>query len=195
MWNTSFWIGSLKLNISKLSWPSFPITLESWVTLTAPPSLLICGPLAISPVSLKVLPMFTPVCWIFDVKWFWWFCDLLCGHYFLVSSEFSITQSDESSLKCPNMNTQKWKSSSKQNLGRVDPHLTLCFSWKQHFSLSTRWKPIVLKTHIQSPNYLPIIRNHIQHTICDWMYENHPYRHKKWNSIYCWLLNLLSSTI
>ena len=24
--------------------------------------------------------------------------------------------------------------------------------------------------------------------ICDWIYENHPYRHKKWNPIYCWLL-------
>ena len=28
--------------------------------------------------------------------------------------------------------------------------------------------------------------------MCDWIYENRPYWHKKWNPIYCWLLNLHS---
>ena len=32
------------------------------------------------------------------------------------------------------------------------------------------------------------------HNTCDWIYENRPYRHKKWNPIYCWLLNLHSCT-
>ena len=29
---------------------------------------------------------------------------------------------------------------------------------------------------------------------CDWIYENRPYRHKKWNPFYSWLLNLHSCT-
>ena len=29
---------------------------------------------------------------------------------------------------------------------------------------------------------------------CDWIYENHPYWHKKWNPIYCWSLSLHSWT-
>ena len=30
--------------------------------------------------------------------------------------------------------------------------------------------------------------------ICDWIYENRPYWHKKWNPVYCWLLNLHNNT-
>ena len=30
----------------------------------------------------------------------------------------------------------------------------------------------------------------INENICDWIYKNRPYWHKKWNVIYCWLLNL-----
>ena len=51
------------------------------------------------------------------------------------------------------------------------------------------------------PYYLAIVYQHNMQqdtptsiTICDWIYENCPYRQKIWNQIYCWLLNLHSCT-
>ena len=48
------------------------------------------------------------------------------------------------------------------------------------------------KFSLSCPNYTLLY--FMKLLICDWIYENRPYWHKKWNPIYCWLLNLHSCT-